>query len=254
MPARRTSRAFAALGAALALGAVAAPAAPASSTHTFKVDLLFEQETDWNHRVQYPRDHDCISWIYAGEGDGYLKGQLRAGRVTFRDVRGRALIQSNELRMPAYVLGAAAQYTVSQVGPTRDNCPQATQPPPPDTSACNDLVTLRGSIRVILAVAGGRMLAIGGFYPPNPATKRCPDPSMYTASVSYAGHLPRSDLDTLIHNRRVRTIQLATPRRRRAFGPANLTAFATNFGSYTRILSGGGSGMSRWSIKLTRIT
>ena len=253
MYARRLRRAGAVLIGALAACALLAAPASAATSHTFRVDLLFEQSAEWEHQVQYPYDPVCgsnaVRWIYKGSGfAGPLRGQLRAGRVTFRDVGGSRFIQSSEVRVPAYIDASAAQYSVEQVGTIPPNCTvPAHYPLSVSTRGCN--VRINGRIRVHLLVIGGRMQATGGFYPTRAGTPLCPDPTVYSGAVSHAGRLPRSDLHTLIHNRRVRSIQLTTGRRIRQLGPTTIA----NFGANTRTLSASGRGWARWSIKLTRI-
>jgi hypothetical protein len=236
-------RLLAALAALVALAAMV-PSAEAAK-YRFKMNVSVLQTTGWNAHFRdnawcgedYHRD-------YVATGAGTLKGSLRGARVTFRSMRGG--LQSSAFKIPGS-RHAANDWTVQWVGAPDESCPPdlpAAQPP--DTSDC---VTRKGTLESQLLVLGGRLGLLTAFERAgNPAAPLCPDPT----AMSVTGSKPvpkRRDVDDLIRNRRVRSIELTASVVDKAIAGENLNL---PLGSAT-LLSGGGNYDAKWSVKLTRI-
>jgi len=241
---------------ALLTVATAALLAPAGAgvaqgaSHKFKVDLTITQETDWAQTVRHPRsvtESYCgsrdVHYVYSGEGDGLLKAKLRGGRITFRNSAGWL---STEMKVPGTVISNAA-YTVARQGVPDEGC---VVPDPLDTSVmagtCTPLVRQPGTARSFFLVQRGKLVLTGGFYRKD--KKACADPSIYTGVVGVAGRPRRNDLNKLIPNKRVRSIELSAATNT-VFTAKNLS----DFGANTKILTGSGKGKASWKVKLTRI-
>jgi hypothetical protein len=226
------------------------PSAAQAASYRFKVNLSMVQTTDWAQTVQHPAPGEgyCqndVHWVYSGEGDGQLKAKVVGARVTFKGTR-RAL-QSTEIKVPGTVISNASDYTISQVGVPEDGC---TLPPPPASprtgDGCNPLVRRPGTARSFLLVIGGRLNLTGGFYRRD--KKACADPSLYTGALGFGGRPKQGDVNDLIVNKRVRSIELSASDSTK-FGVKDLS----DFGANSKGLTGSGKGTASWHVKLTRI-
>jgi hypothetical protein len=232
------------------VAALLAPGAAYGASYKFKVDLSITQDTDWAHTVRHPRsvtESYCgsrdVHYVYSGEGDGLLKAKLRGGRITFRNVAGW---MSTEMKVPGTVISNAA-YTYAREGVPDEGCEV---PPPLDTAkmvgTCTPLVRQPGTARSFFLVQRGKLVLTGGFYRKD--KKACADPSLYTGVVGFGGKPRRNDLNKLIPNKRVRSIELSA---------ANDTVFTaktlSDFGANTASLTGSGKGKASWKVKLTRV-
>ena len=229
---------------ATAVALIAAVPAQAARSYRFKLDLSVYQESDWTLRWAFPRECRYGRYEYSGEGNGYLSARIRGARITFP---GTGLLQSTQFRARGFAVNDG-----EWKGPTPFGEPSrcvSREPPTEDTSGCNPLVRRRGTARSALLVARGRLYLLGGFYRDGGNRVACPDPTYYTGAVHGGGPQGRGDLDRLIRNPRVRSIQLSVSRTRR-FGLAD---FRDPAGANTRALAGSGTGKARWSVKLTRI-
>lgn len=98
-------------------------------------------------------------------------------------------------------------------------------------------------------MVGGRLGLLTAFERAgNPAAPLCPDPT----AVSVTGSKPtpkRRDVDDLIRNKRVRSIDLTASLADKDIAGKNLNL---PLGSST-LLSGGGNYDAKWRVKLTRI-
>ncbi|MDX6586450.1 MAG: hypothetical protein QOI31_923, partial [Solirubrobacterales bacterium] len=119
-------------------------------------------------------------------------------------------------------------------------------PPPFSVGECNPFAWRPGKARSFLVVIGGRMNLTGGFY--NPDYDACYDPSLYTGVLGFGGRPRRSDVNKLIVNKRVRSIELDA---------SDSTKFSckrlADFGANSDCVEGFGSGSASWHVKLTRI-
>ena len=228
------------------------PDVASAKSYRFKVDLTVFQDTDWTrHEVRHPAPGDgyCgdrdVHYVYKSSGGGQLKAKIRGGRVTFRGTR--RFLQSSEIKVPGTVLTDADPYTVEMVGFPDEGC--EVPPPPPFTNGgegCNPLVRRPGTARSFLLVLKGRLNLTGGFYRRD--GKACSDPSGYTGVLGFGGRPARKDVNDLIVNKRVRSIELS------ASDSDTFTAKKlSSFGANSETLVGEGKGKARWNVKLTRI-
>jgi hypothetical protein len=235
--------------AVIAIAAMAIPGAADAASYKFKVNLSIVQTTDWAQKVRHPAPGDgyCgdrdVHYVYTGEGDGQLKARIVGGRVTFRGTRRQ--MQSTEIKVPGTVIANASDYTIAREGVPDENCEV---PPPPafPVGECNPLVRRPGVARSFLLAIGGRLSLTGGFYRRD--RKGCADPSLYTGALGFGGRPSRKDVNDLIANKRVRSIELAASDTTK-FGLKNLS----DFGANSKLLEGSGKGVASWRVKLVRI-
>jgi hypothetical protein len=227
------------------------PSAAQAASYKFKVTLSTVQTTDWAQTVRHPAPGDgyCgerdVHWEYRGDGDGQLKAKIVGGRVTFKGTK--KVLQSSEIKMPGTVVSDHSDYTITQVGTPDPGCDLPSPPPPPHpTEACGALARRPGIARSHLLVFGGRLTLTGGFYRRD--KQACADPSLYTGLLGYGGRPKRRDVNDLIVNRRVRSIELSSSDTTK-FTAKNLS----DFGANSKSLEGSGEGKASWHVKLTRI-
>jgi len=228
--------------------ALLAPSAAQAASYRFKVNLTVHQKTGWEETVRHPAPgdgycRDDVHWAYYSEGEGELNAKVVGARVTFKGTR-RAL-QSSEIKMPAKQRANAKPYTISQVGTAEPGC-ELPPPPPFDEGDCNPFAPRRGTARSFLLVIGGRLNLTGGFYGRYPAA--CADPSLYTGVLGFGGRPKRNDVNDLIVNKRVQSIELSASDTTK-FTCKNLS----DFGANSKCLEGSGRGTASWKVKLTRI-
>jgi len=236
-------RVLAALAVLVAAAAVV-PSAEAAK-YRFKMSISVLQSTGWNaHFREEARCGEDYHRDYVATGAGTLKGSLKGARVTFRSMGGG--LQSSAFKIPGS-RHAANEWTVQWLGSPDGSCPPdlpAAQPP--DTSDC---ITRKGTLSSQLFVVGGRLGLLTAFERAgNPAAPLCPDPT----AVSVTGSKPtpkRRDVDDLIRNKRVRSIDLTASLVDKNIAGKNLLL---PLGSST-LLSGGGNYDAKWHVKLTRI-
>ena len=241
-------------GIALAIACVMlVPDVASAKTYRFKVDLTIFQDTDWTaHHVRLPPPGEgyCnerdVHYVYKSSGLGQLKAKITGARVAFTGTR--RYLQSSEIKVPGTVLSDADPYTVEMVGFPDEGCDV---PPPPDPSAftgggCHPLIRHRGTARSFLLALKGRLNLTGGFYRRD--KQACSDPSLYTGVLGYGGRPSRRDVNDLIANKRVRSIELSASHTD-TFTAKNLSSF----GAATETIFGSGKGKARWNVKLTRI-
>lgn len=218
------------------------PGAAEAASYRFKVNLSMVQTTGWEQTVRHPAagegycGHRDVHWEYYGEGQGQLKAKIVGARVTFKGTR-RAL-RSTEIKVPGTRVANAEDYTITQKGIPDEGC-VLPQPPPHDAGDCNPYIPRPGTARSFLLVIGGRMNLTGGFY--NRINAACADPSLYTGLLRFGGRPKRNDVNDLIANKRVRSIDL-TASDTTVFGVKNLSDFG-----------GSGKGNASWHVKLTRM-
>jgi hypothetical protein len=227
------------------------PDVASAKTYRFKVDLTIFQDTDWTaHHVRHPAPGDAycgerdVHYVYKSSGGGQLKAKVRGARVSFTGTRRQ--LQSSEIKIPGTVLSDADPYSVEMVGFPDEFCD--VPPPPPFTvgDGCHPLIRHPGMARSFLLVLGGRLNLTGGFYRRD--KKACADPSLFTGLLGLGGRPARRDVNKLIANKRVRSIELAASDST-TFTAKNLS----DFGANSQTLFGQGKGKARWSVKLTRI-
>ena len=237
-------RTLAALAALLAVS-VFAPGADAAKSYRFKMDISVYQVTGWS--AHFREDAWCgqdYHREWTGTGSGLLKGSLRGGRITFRS-RGRALSSS-----PFKVSGSRSahnDWTVQWVGAPDGTCrPDLPAAEPPDTSDCG---LRKGTLASQLVVFGGRLGLITAFERAgDPRTPLCSDPTAVSVTGSKASPA-RRDVDDLIRNKRVRSIELSA-----SVKDKNIPGRSLNLPTGgTDLLSGNGNYDARWKVKLTRI-
>jgi hypothetical protein len=230
--------------------AMALPGAAHGASYRFKINVTVVQTTDWAQTVRHPAPGDgyCgdrdVHWVYSGEGDGQLKAKIVGGRVTFKGTRRQ--LQSTEIKVPGTVVSNSSEYTISQVGVPDEHCDLPAPPAFPVGEGCHPLIRRPGTARSFLLVIGGRLRLTGGFYPRD--KKTCADPSLYTGVLGFGGRPKRNDVNTLITNKRVRSIELSASDTTK-FGVKNLSDFGCN----SKGLSGSGEGKATWRVKLTRV-
>jgi hypothetical protein len=230
--------------AALVTAAAIVPSAEAAK-YRFKMNISVLQTTGWSaHFREEARCGEDYHRDYMATGAGTLRGTLKGGRVTFRSMGGG--LQSSAFKIPGS-RRASNEWTVQWVGSPDESCPpDLPAAEPPDTSDC---VTRKGTLQSQLLVLGGRLGLLTAFERAgNPTAPLCPDPT----AVSVTGSKPtpkRRDVDDLIRNKRVRTIDLTASVVDKNIAGKNLNL---PLGSST-LLSGGGNYDARWRVKLTRI-
>jgi hypothetical protein len=226
------------------------PDVASAKTYRFKVDLTIFQDTDWTEHVRHPHPGDAycgerdVHYVYKGEGGGQLKAKIRGGRVTFSGTK--RFLQSSEIKVPGTVLSDAAPWSVEMVGFPDEFCDV---PPPPmftNGDGCHQLIRHPGTARSFLLVQKGRLILTGGFYRRD--KKACSDPSLFTGVLGLGGRPARRDVNDLIMNKRVRSIELSASDKT-VFTAKNLS----DFGANSQTVFGSGKGVARWSVKLTRI-
>jgi hypothetical protein len=231
------------VGALAALAAVV-PSAEAAK-YRFKMNISVLQTTGWN--AHFREDAWCgedYHRDYQGGGAGTLRGSLKGARVTFR-MRG-GLLQSTAFNISGS-RRASNEWTVQWLGAPDGTCrPDLPAAETPDTTDCG---TRKGKLASQLFVAGGRLRLLTAFERAgNPSTPLCSDPT----AVSVTGSKPfpkRRDVDDLIKNKRVRSIELIASVKDKAI-PAKALNLPTGG---TTLLSGGGNFDAQWKVKLTRI-
>ena len=236
-------RLIAALAALVAAAAIV-PSAEAAK-YRFKMNVSILQSTGWS--AHFREDAWCgedYHRDYAGTGAGTLRGSLKGARITFRSMGGG--FQSSAFKIPGS-RHAANEWTVQWVGAPDESCPPgmpAAQAP--DTSDCG---TRKGRLDSQLFVFGGRLSLLTAFERAgNPSTPLCSDPT----AVSVTGSKPtpkRRDVDDLIRNKRVRSIELTASVVDKKIAGKDLNL---PLGGST-LLSGGGNYDAKWRVKLTRI-
>jgi hypothetical protein len=230
--------------AVLVAAAAVVPSAEAAR-YRFKMNISVLQSTGWSaHFREEARCGEDYHRDYVGGGAGTLRGSLKGGRVTFRSMRGG--LQSSAFKIPGS-RRASNEWTVQWMGAPDESCPpDLPAAEAPDTSDC---VTRKGTLQSQLFVLGGRLGLVTAFERAgNPAAPLCPDPT----AVSVTGSKPtpkRRDVDDLIRNKRVRSIELTA-----SLVDKNIAGKDLNLplGSST-LLSGNGNYDAKWSVKLTRI-
>jgi hypothetical protein len=229
----------------LAMSLSAVPAAEAKR-YRFKVDLDAYQETAWSLTTR--SEPFCGSsspyFVHRGSGSGDLRARLRGGRVTFRG--SGPILESSVFRAPASAIGFETGWTTS-VSHYDEDC-QTPPNPQADSGDCG--VRRRGKAPLFLFVVRGRIGLAGAF---SEGGTPCQDQSLMTGVFGHGGTPARRDVDDLIRNRRVRSIELRSSRR----GSHSADTLAgipsgTCLGGCTN-LEGSGRWMARWRIKLTRI-
>lgn len=229
------------------------PSVAEAASYRFKVDLTVVQTTDWEESVRHPRPGDAycgerdVHYVYKSDGGGQLKAKIRGGRVTFRG--SRQMLQSSELKVPGTVLTNAEPWTVEMVGFPDDGCDVPPPPPFPNESTdggCHPLIRRPGTARSFFLVLRGRLNLTGGFYRRD--KRSCSDPSGFTGVLGFGGRPKRSDVNALIVNKRVRSIELSASDTT-VFTKKNLSSFGAN----SETVAGSGKGSARWSVKLTRL-
>jgi hypothetical protein len=235
----------AALVAALTITATAE-----AKSYRFKVDLTVFQDTDWTEHVRhpYPGDAYCgerdVHYVYKGEGGGQLKAKIRGGRVTFNGTK--RFLQSSEIKVPGTVLSDSSPWSVEMVGVPDEFCDVPPPPTFPNGDGCHPLIRHPGTARSFLLVQKGRLILTGGFYRRD--KKSCSDPSGYTGVLGFGGRPARRDVNDLITNKRVRSIELS------ASDSDTFTAKKLmSFGANSETVFGSGKGVARWNVKLTRL-
>jgi hypothetical protein len=238
---------------ALALTIGMACAGPASAAAPkFKADLYIHQSADWSASWTTPEIcGEDYRHTFRGDGTGAATYKVKGALVTFK--KGRAGIwQTNEFAMSGK-LGRQAGYQVGESGNPEGCAPGWTTPPaPPDTSACGVKNVAKSSKGVWLTIARGRIAPFGAFTGKDggdPYDAACPDQSLKTAVIEAVPSPQRSDVDKLIQNKNVRSIQLNSGKN--YFG-GQLTADDLAFpGGENQAGEGGWDG--RWTLKLTRV-
>lgn len=234
---------LAALAALVAVAAVV-PTAEAAK-YRFKMNISVLQSTGWSaHFREEARCGEDYHRDYVGGGAGTLSGSLKGARVTFRPMGGG--LQSSAFKIPGY-RHASNEWTVQWVGSPDESCPpDLPAAEAPDTSDCG---TRKGTLQSQLLVFGGRLSLLTAFERAgNPSTPLCSDPT----AVSVTGSKPtpkRRDVDDLIRNKRVRSIDLTASLVDKNIAGKNLNL---PLGSST-LLSGGGNYDAKWHVKLTRV-
>jgi hypothetical protein len=221
-----------------------------AASYRFKVNLSVVQTTDWAETVRHPAPGDgyCgdrdVHWVYSSEGDGQLKAKIIGGQVTFKGTR--RVLQSTQIKVPGTVVSNAADYTIAQVGTPDEGCELPSPPAFPTGEGCNPLVRRPGTARSFLLVLRGRLTLTGGFYRRD--KRSCADPSLYTGVLGFGGRPKRADVNDLIVNKRVRSIDLSALDSTK-FSCKNLS----DFGANSKCVDGSGTGKASWHVKLTRI-
>jgi hypothetical protein len=233
-------------------GLMLLPDVAGAKSYRFKVDLTVFQDTDWTEHVRHPAPGDAycgerdVHYVYKGEGGGQLKAKIRGGRVTFNGTK--RFLQSSEIKVPGTVLSDSSPWSVEMVGFPDEGC--EVPPPPAFTNGgdgCNPLVRHPGTARSFLLALKGRLNLTGGFYRRD--KKSCSDPSGYTGVLGFGGRPARRDVNDLITNKRVRSIELSASDPSNVFTAKNLSSFGAN----SETVFGSGKGVARWSVKLTRL-
>jgi hypothetical protein len=234
-------------------GVLVVPGVAEAATYRFKVDLTVVQTTDWEESVRHPAPGDAycgdrdVHYVYKSQGDGQLKAKIRGGQVTFRGTR--QALQSSEIKVPGTVVTNSDPWSIAMVGVPDEGCDVPPPPAFPNESAsggCNPLVRRPGTARSFLLAIGGRLTLTGGFYRRD--KRSCSDPSLFTGVLGFGGRPARRDVNTLIMNKRVRSIELSASDTTK-FTKKNLS----DFGANSKTIAGSGKGEARWNVKLTRI-
>jgi hypothetical protein len=234
-----------------AASSLVAPSAVQAATHRFKVDLTIVQTTDWTQQVRHPAPGDgyCgtrdVHYVYSSSGDGELRAKIRGARVRFTGTRTQ--LRSSEIKVPGKALADHSGFTIERQGVPDEHCDVPPPPSFPPDQGCNPLVRWPGVARSFLLVLRGRLTLTGGFYRRD-MTKTCADPSAYTGVVGFGGRPARRDVNRLITNKRVRSIELGASDTT-AFTPKHLMSFGAN----SETIAGSGTGKARWRVKLTRL-
>ena len=238
-------RALAGVAALAVLGAVVPSSAGAAKAYRCKINISVLQTTGWN--AHFREDAQCgedYHRDYMGGGAGTLQGRLSGGRVTFR-MRG-GVLQSTSFNIPGS-RRASNDWTVQWVGTPDESCPPNL--PAAEEPDQRDCVTRKGKLASELFVVGGRLALLTAFERAgSPDVPLCPDPT----AVSVTGAKPtprRRDVDDLIRNKRVRSIELTASIVDKNISGKNLNLPTGG----TTLLSGGGNYDAKWKVKLTRI-
>lgn len=237
--------------AVLALLILVTPGVAQAAKYRFKVDLTVVQNTDWEEAVRHPAPGDAycgdrdVHYVYKSSGDGELRAKVRGARMTFTGTR--RVLQSSEIKVPGTVVSDHTPWTIAMQGVPDEGC-EVPPPPQPPTSEerCNPLIRQPGVARSFLLVMRGRLNLTGGFYRRD--KRGCTDPSLYTGVLGFGGRPKRNDVNTLITNKRVRSIELSSSATDK-FGLKDLSSFGAN----SETVEASGTGKARWTVKLTRL-
>ena len=240
------------LTALAAMLAVMAPGPAQGASYKFKMDLSVLQETtDWEHEVRWPRDGFCgnrdVHYVYKGGGDGQLKLKVRGAKVTFTG--NKTSLATKLFKVPGSVVTNHDGYTISRVGEPGDQCSDLRDPPSgfDALGSCSPLARRPGTAQASLYALRGRLTLFGAFQRKD--KKTCADASLYSGLIAKAGQPKRKDVNTLLMNKRVRSIELSASLKTDPFGLKDLS----DFGANTILQKASGKGNANWRVKLTRI-
>jgi hypothetical protein len=237
------------------------PGAAQGASYKFKVNLSFAQRADWAHTLRQPNsiyqsycaDDNSgggdVHYVYTGDGHGVLRAKLRGGSVTFRGSSSGMV--STAMKVPGTVI-SDAEYTVARKGVPPEGC---NVPPPLSTAeltaGCDPLVPHAGVARSYFLTLRGRLTLAGAFARKD--KRACEDPSGFTHTVGFGGRPRRTDLNALIANKRVRSIELRSAKDT-VFNAKNLSDLqSTDLDANNTVLTGSGKGTASWKVKLTRV-
>ena len=246
---RTTLTALAPLAAAAVL---AAPAAAAPKAPTFKASVYIYQSAEWSASWTTPElCGDDYRHTFAGDGQGTAVFKTASARVTFTRL-GRGAWTSSWFRMSGQI-GRQAGYETGESG-NPDGClpDYVGKPEEPDTSECGLKKVSRSAKSFNLSVIRGRLVPGGAFAGAgggDPFDGACPDQTTRTGVVWSVPSPQRQDVDKLIANKNVRSIELTSGRSyvRETLGADEL------FFPGGENQAGEGEFEGRWKVKLTRV-
>ena len=228
----------------------AAPAGAAPSK--FKADLYIHQSSEW--AVSWTTPEICgddYRHFFRGDGTGSVTYKAKGVPVTFKRSRG-GFWQTNEFALSGR-LGRRAGYEVGQSGNPEGCLPDYVHlPEQPDTTQCGGKDVAKSSKSFWLMIVGGRIAPAGAFTGKDggdPYDNACPDQSFKTAIVESIPSPQRRDVDKLIQNKNVRSIELASGK---SYFGGPLTTNELGFPGGVNH-AGEGEWEGRWTLKLTRV-
>ena len=236
-------------GAALCLAAPAAAQAAPKATFVAKVHI--HQSAEWEASWTTPElCGDDYRHTYAGDGQGSATFDTKSVRVTFK--RRGGYWSTNEFAMKGKV-GRQAAYETGESGDPEGCLPDYTGiPDPPDTSECGLKTVGRSSKSFWFTIVRGRLAPAGAFTGAgggDPFDGACPDLTARTGIVWATPSPQRRDVDKLITNKRVRSIELSSgPSYVRETIPFDQLLFPGG-----ENWAGGGEYEVLWTVKLTRV-
>lgn len=248
---RRRALAAAALAMLLtALMAAGGASIADARSYKFKLDISIKQSVSWQSGWKSHEICGTYRHVYKGDGSGGFTVTGKRIPVTFKSMRGG--LSTTDFAIPNHNVRRNSSYTISGEGDPGHGCMADLSPTPIDTSKCGAYKYKSRDKRFALLVIGGRLAPFGSI--DDRMDAKCPDETSWSVVTKGGASKQRKDVDKLIKNPRVRSIELSAGRA--ASGDPDdpdLTAKDFFLLGDQDTVTGFGFASYKWSVKLTRV-